>query len=164
MSRRRAVITGIGPVTCVGKGREDFWNGILSQKSGVGSITSFDPGVFRVRCAGEIADWNAEDFFSPQRLKRLDRYAQFAVVSARLALDDARIECSRENPQDRVGVSFGTAFNRRSLFKCLVVQRTQISLLSLVFAAWAQQIQIVVPVARYRWAKRCDTFETILRT
>ena len=109
MSRRRAVITGIGPVTCVGKGREDFWNGILSQKSGVGSITSFDPGVFRVRCAGEIADWNPEDFFSPQRLKRLDRYAQFAVVSAKLALDDARIECSRENPQDRVGVSFGTA-------------------------------------------------------
>ncbi len=109
MSRRRAVITGIGPVTCIGKGRENFWNGILSQKSGVSSITSFDPGVFRVRCAGEIADWNAEDFFSPQRLKRLDRYAQFAVVSAKLALDDAGIECSRENPQDRVGVSFGTA-------------------------------------------------------
>src|SRR4051812_14584327 len=109
MSRRRAVITGIGPVTCIGKGRENFWNGILSQKSGVGTITSFDPGVFRVRCAGEIADWNPENFFSPQRLKRLDRYAQFAVVSAKLALDDAGIECSRENPQDRVGVSFGTA-------------------------------------------------------
>ena len=109
MNRRRAVITGIGPVTCIGKGREDFWNGILSQKSGVGSITSFDPAVFRVRCAGEIADWNAEDFFSLQRLKRLDRYAQFAVVSAKLALDDAGIECSRENPRDRIGVSFGTA-------------------------------------------------------
>src|SRR4030095_12226850 len=54
-------------------------------------------------------DWNPEEFFSPQRLKRLDRYAQFAVVSAKLALEDARIEYSRENPQDRVGVSFGTA-------------------------------------------------------
>src|SRR5262249_57764945 len=48
-------------------------------------------------------------FFSPQRLKRLDRYAQFAVVSAKLALDDSQIDCSREKPQDRVGVSFGTA-------------------------------------------------------
>src|SRR3954469_8811181 len=109
MSRRRAVVTGIGPITCIGTGVDRFWHGILAEKSGIGSITSFDPGVFRVRCAGEIADWNPENFFSPQRLKRLDRYAQFAVVSAKLALDDAGIECSRENPQDRVGVSFGTA-------------------------------------------------------
>jgi 3-oxoacyl-[acyl-carrier-protein] synthase II len=109
VSRRRAVITGIGPVTCIGSGRENFWNAILSEKSGISGITSFDPSVFRVRCAGEIASWNAEDFFSPQRLKRLDRYAQFAVVSAKLALEDARIEYSRENPQDRIGVSFGTA-------------------------------------------------------
>src|SRR3954464_1454297 len=109
MSRRRAVITGIGPITCIGTGVDRFWDGIVAEKSGIGSITSFDPTVFRVQCAGEIRDWNAEDYFSPQRLKRLDRYAQFAVVSARLALEDARIEYSREKPQDRVGVSFGTA-------------------------------------------------------
>ena len=109
MSRRRAVITGIGPITCIGTGVDRFWDGILAEKSGIGSITSFDPSVFHVRCAGEIRDWNAEDHFSPHRLKRLDRYAQFAVVSAKLALEDARIEYSREKPQDRVGVSFGTA-------------------------------------------------------
>ena len=109
MSCRRAVITGIGPITCIGTGRQNFWNAILGERSGISSITSFDPSVFRVRCAGEIGNWNAEDFFSPQRLKRLDRYAQFAVVSAQLALDDARIDYSRDNPQDRVGVSFGTA-------------------------------------------------------
>ena len=109
MSRRRAVITGIGPITCIGTGVENFWNGILAERSGIDSITSFDPSVFHVRCAGEIRDWNAEDYFSPQRLKRLDRYAQFAVVSAKLALEDARIDYSREKPQDRVGVSFGTA-------------------------------------------------------
>jgi 3-oxoacyl-[acyl-carrier-protein] synthase II len=65
--------------------------------------------LFRVQCAGEMADWNPEEFFSPQRLKRLDRYAQFAVVSAQLALDDAHLEYSREKPQDSIGVSFGTA-------------------------------------------------------
>src|SRR4051794_4811167 len=109
MNRRRAVITGIGPITCIGTGVDRFWEGILAEKSGIGSITSFDPTVFHVRCAGEIRDWNAEDHFSPQRLKRLDRYAQFAVVSAQLALEDARLDYSREKPQDRVGVSFGTA-------------------------------------------------------
>src|SRR5437667_12284904 len=109
MSRRRAVITGIGPITCVGHGRENFWNGILAEKSGINSIAGFDPSAFRVRCAGEIHDWNSEEFFAPHRLKRLDRYAQFAVASAKLALDDARFDYSREKPQHRVGVSFGTA-------------------------------------------------------
>jgi 3-oxoacyl-[acyl-carrier-protein] synthase II len=109
MSRRRVVITGIGPITCVGHGRENFWDGILAEKSGIKSIASFDPSAFQVRCAGEIHDWNSEEFFPPHRLKRLDRYAQFAVASAKLALDDARFEYSREKPQHRVGVSFGTA-------------------------------------------------------
>jgi len=109
MSRRRVVITGIGPITCVGHGRENFWNGILAETSGINSIASFDPSAFRVRCAGEIRDWDPEEFFEPHRLKRLDRYAQFAVASAKLALDDAQLEYSREKPQHRVGVSFGTA-------------------------------------------------------
>ena len=107
--KRRAVITGIGPITCIGHGREDFWNAILAEKTGISRISSFDPKPFQVRCAGEILDWNPEEFFSPQRLKRLDRYAQFSVASARLALDDAGIRYSREEPQHRVGVSFGTA-------------------------------------------------------
>jgi 3-oxoacyl-[acyl-carrier-protein] synthase II len=109
MSRRRAVITGIGPITCIGHGRENFWNAILAERSGIRSITSFDSSVFRVRSAGEISDWDPEEFFSPHRLKRLDRYAQFAVLSAKLALDDAHLEYSHEKPQDRIGVSFGTA-------------------------------------------------------
>lgn len=109
MSRRRAVITGIGPITCIGSGRQKFWDAILSEKTGINRISTFDPQPFQVRCAGEIRDWNAEDFFPPQRLKRLDRYAQFAVASAKLALEDAGLEYSHERPQDRVGVSFGTA-------------------------------------------------------
>jgi 3-oxoacyl-[acyl-carrier-protein] synthase II len=107
--RRRCVITGLGPITCVGKGVDNFWKGILAEKTGIVPITSFDASAFGVRVAGEIRDWNPEEFFSPHRLKRLDRYAQFAVASARLALDDAGLECSREKPQPRVGVSFGTA-------------------------------------------------------
>jgi 3-oxoacyl-[acyl-carrier-protein] synthase II len=109
MSRRRAVITGIGPITCIGKGVETFWNGIRAEKSGITRITAFDPSIFNAHCGGEIADWNPDEFFPPHRLKRLDRYAQFSVASAKMALDDAAIEYSRENPQHRIGVSFGTA-------------------------------------------------------
>ncbi len=109
MSRRRAVITGLGPITCIGNGVDGFWNGILAEKSGISRISGFDPRPFQVRCAGEIRDWNPEQHFSPRMLRRLDRYAQFAVASAQLALDDAGINYSREQPQRRFGVSFGTA-------------------------------------------------------
>jgi 3-oxoacyl-[acyl-carrier-protein] synthase II len=109
MKRRRAVITGIGPISCIGKGVEDFWRGLRAERSGITRITSFDSSMFNAHCAGEIADWDPTQFFPPHRLKRLDRYAQFAVASAKLALDDAGIDYSRENPQHRIGVSFGTA-------------------------------------------------------
>jgi 3-oxoacyl-[acyl-carrier-protein] synthase II len=109
MSRRRAVITGIGPITCIGKGVEGFWNGILAEKGGVGRVSTFDTSAFNAHSGGEILDWNPDEFFPPHRLKRLDRYAQFAVASAKLAIADAGLECSNERPQDRAGVSFGTA-------------------------------------------------------
>ncbi|HEX4630536.1 MAG TPA: beta-ketoacyl-[acyl-carrier-protein] synthase family protein [Chthoniobacterales bacterium] len=109
MDKRRAVITGIGPITCIGTGREDFWRGLRAEKSGIRTISSFDTSEFNAHCAGEIVDWIPENHFPPHRLKRLDRYAQFAVASAKMALDDAGISYSRENPQDRIGVSFGTA-------------------------------------------------------
>ncbi len=108
-SQRRAVITGLGPITAVGIGRDDFWQGIRAEKSGIRKIESFDCSIFNAHCAGEIPSWTPEIFFPPHRLKRLDRYAQFAVASAQLALEDAGIEWSKEDPQDRIGVSFGTA-------------------------------------------------------
>jgi 3-oxoacyl-[acyl-carrier-protein] synthase II len=109
MTQRRAVITGIGPITCIGKGIDGFWNGILAEKSGITRISTCDTSAFGAHCGGEIPVWDPEEFFQPHRLKRLDRYAQFAVASAKLALDDANFEYSRDQPQDRVGVSFGTA-------------------------------------------------------
>jgi 3-oxoacyl-[acyl-carrier-protein] synthase II len=107
--KRRVVITGLGPITCIGTGKANFWNHILAGKSGISHVTGFDTRDFHARCGGEIRDWDPTRFFPPHRLKRLDRYAQFAVASALLALEDARFPWSRGAPQSRVGVSFGTA-------------------------------------------------------
>jgi 3-oxoacyl-[acyl-carrier-protein] synthase II len=109
MPRRRAVITGIGPITSVGIGRDNFWSGLRAETSGIQRISSFDTSEFNAHCGGEIPNWIPEDYFPPHRLKRLDRYAQFAVASAKMALDDAGIPYSKDKPQHRVGVSFGTA-------------------------------------------------------
>jgi 3-oxoacyl-[acyl-carrier-protein] synthase II len=109
MPKRRVVITGIGPITSVGIGKENFWQGLRAEKSGIQTISSFDTSEFNAHCGGEIPNWIPEDYFPPHRLKRLDRYAQFAVASARMALEDAGIPYSKEEPQARIGVSFGTA-------------------------------------------------------
>ena len=106
---RRAVITGIGPITCIGTGKDAFWQGLQAEKSGVRRISGFDTEPFHAHCGGEIRDWVPAEYFPPHRLKRLDRYAQFAVASATMALADAGLIWSREQPQHRVGVSFGTA-------------------------------------------------------
>jgi len=107
--RRRVVITGLGPITCAGIGREAFWKSIRAGRSGISRITSFDTSDLKAHCGGEIREWDPAVFFPPHRLKRLDRYAQFSVASALLALEDAGLPWSRETPTHRVGVSFGTA-------------------------------------------------------
>lgn len=106
---RRAVITGLGPITCIGVGKEPFWEGLRAGRSGIARITSFDTSELKAHCGGEVRDWDPSVWFPPHRLKRLDRYAQFAVASALLALQDAGLPWSPEQPQDRFGVSFGTA-------------------------------------------------------
>lgn len=107
--KRRVVITGLGPITCCGIGRDAFWHALHTGRSGIGPVTYFDATPFHARCAGEIHDWDPASVFPPHRLKRLDRASQFAVASALLALEDARLPWSRQTPQPRVGVSFGSA-------------------------------------------------------
>ena len=63
MSKRRAVITGVGPITAVGRGREDFWRGIRAEKSGIAEISFFDTSAFNAHCGGEIRDWVPKIFF-----------------------------------------------------------------------------------------------------
>ena len=105
----RVVITGIGALTCAGHGRKGLWEGILREKSGVSFITRFDTTDYDAKCAGEISDFDPTQHFPPHKLKRIDRYAQFALVLTQQALDDGGLKLSPENPRTDVGVSFGTA-------------------------------------------------------
>ncbi|HEY4734627.1 MAG TPA: beta-ketoacyl-ACP synthase II [Gemmatimonadaceae bacterium] len=108
MSKRRVVITGIGPITPIGTSRDAFWSGLQQQKSAVRSITRFDPSEFRSHNAAEINDFVPTDHLEAKRAKRLDRFAQFSVVGSQLALDDANLDLSKED-KERVGANMGTA-------------------------------------------------------
>ncbi|MCE0484170.1 MAG: beta-ketoacyl-[acyl-carrier-protein] synthase family protein [Methylacidiphilales bacterium] len=106
---RRVVITGLGALTCIGHGRKGLWEGLLRERSGVSFISRFDTTNYEAKCAGEIHDFVPSDHFPPHKLKRIDRYAQFALVLTQQALDDAGLKLSPENPRTDVGVCFGTA-------------------------------------------------------
>src|SRR5476649_223050 len=105
----RVVITGIGALTCVGHGRQGLWEGILREKSGISFPTRRSSDLYEAKCAGEINDFDPSQHFPPHKLKRIDRYAQFALVLTQQALDDSGLKLSPENPRTDVGVSFGTA-------------------------------------------------------
>lgn len=108
MEKRRVVVTGMGAVTPIGIGVDAFWNALLEGKSGIGPITAFDASDFPVRIAGEVKDFKAQDFIPDRKtIRHMDRNAQFAVASAKMAVDDAKLDMSQEDP-NRVGAIIGT--------------------------------------------------------
>jgi 3-oxoacyl-[acyl-carrier-protein] synthase II len=105
---RRVAITGIGAVTPIGITRAGLWDGLRACRSAVRTITRFDPSMFRSHNAAEIDDFRPGDFLDQKRIKRLDRFGQFAVVCAGLALQDAGIDMAKED-RERIGSMMGSA-------------------------------------------------------
>ena len=105
--KRRVVVTGVGPVTPIGTGKEEFWNNLIAGKSGVGIITRFDPTDFDVKIAGEVKDFDYAQFIDKKEGKRMDRVTHFAVAAAKLAVEDAKLDLEKIN-QVRAGVCVGS--------------------------------------------------------
>lgn len=118
MARRRAVITGIGCVTPIGIGREAFWEGLRRQRSAVRPLDRFDASAMRSRIAAHVDDFAPERWIPARRVRRFDRYSQFAVAAAALALADAGLLRSPPGGEplldddllpERCGVEMGSA-------------------------------------------------------
>lgn len=92
---RRVVVTGIGAITPVGNTAEEFWKGLKEGKCGIDEIKSFDTTNQKVHIAGEIKNYNPEDYFDRRSCKRLDRFTQLAMIASREAFKDSKI--SEEN-------------------------------------------------------------------
>jgi len=105
---RRVVITGVGAVTPVGIGHEALWEGVRAGQSAVRRITRFDASTFPSQIAAEVRDFSPTDFMEARRLKRLDRFSQFALAAARLAVDDAGLPLMGE-AREQTGVLIGSA-------------------------------------------------------
>ncbi|MCC5896732.1 MAG: beta-ketoacyl-ACP synthase II [Phormidium sp. BM_Day4_Bin.17] len=105
--RKRVVVTGLGAITPIGKTVDDYWQGLLSAKIGIGPITLFDPADYACRIAGEVQDFDPHAYIDRKDAKRMARFAQFAVAASKQALTHAGLEINDLNAE-QVGVMLGT--------------------------------------------------------
>lgn len=104
---RKVVITGLGIVSPIGIGIDNFWTAALSGTCGVKRITSFDISAYRSQVGAEIPDFDPQRFLPEQNTDRIDRFAQFGLVASRMAVQDSGLDINSEDPY-RVGVSIGS--------------------------------------------------------
>ena len=104
---RRVVVTGMGAVTPIGIGVENFWNGIKNNQVGIQIIDRFDPTEFKAKVAAQVNDFNPKDYMDPKSAKRMDKFCQYAVAAAKEAVEDANLCMENEDPY-LVGVSIGS--------------------------------------------------------
>lgn len=106
----RVVITGIGLVTPLAIGKVETWQALLAGKSGIAPITIFDASAFRVRFAGEVKDWDGQRFVPKKKLKEMDRFCEFAMGAAEMAIKDAQLELTDDERNETgcfIGVGIG---------------------------------------------------------
>ena len=106
---QRVVVTGIGMVTPLGIGREEFDRRLFSGETGIAEIKSFDTSKLSSHLGAEVTNFNPRDFISVKNMRRMDKISLMAAASARLALEDAGLQITEGN-RDRVGIILGTAF------------------------------------------------------
>lgn len=114
--KRRVVITGIGLLSPLGVGVEESWSGLCAGKSGIGPITRFDTSNFQTKIAGEVKNFNPEDFLSRKDAKRTQPFIAYAIAASRMAMEDSGLVIDDTN-RNRVGVLTGCGLGGLSLLE-----------------------------------------------
>ena len=105
--KRRVVITGMGAITPVGIGKDEYWQALLAGQSGIARITRFDPSDYATQIAGEVKGFEPANYMDKKEAKRMDRFTQFAIAATKMAFDDSHIDLDQED-KSRIGTLIGT--------------------------------------------------------
>ncbi|HXG36601.1 MAG TPA: beta-ketoacyl synthase N-terminal-like domain-containing protein, partial [Dehalococcoidia bacterium] len=103
---RRVVITGMGAITPIGNSIQEFWSNCLAGRSGISYVTHFDASPYPARIAGEVKNFDPEDYIDRREARRMGRFIQLAVVAATEAIKQSDLELERED-RERIGVVLG---------------------------------------------------------
>ncbi len=106
----RVVITGLGVISPNGKNNEGFWNSVLFGKSGIKKIQGFDVSEYSTQIAGQITDFNPEECIERNEARRMSRFSQFAIYTAKMAIMDANLQLNEKNNED-TGIVVGVSVN-----------------------------------------------------
>ena len=117
MELKRVVVTGIGAITPIGNDAPTTWKNALEGVSGAGPITHFDASLFKTQFACEVKGYNSADYFDRKELRKYDLYAQYGVVSAKEAIEDAGLESAANLDRNRVGVIFAAGIGGLHTFE-----------------------------------------------
>jgi len=120
MELKRVVVTGLGALTPIGNNVEEYWNALVAGKSGSAPITYFDTEKFKTKFACELKNFNALDFFDRKEARKLDRFAQYAIVASDEAIKDSGIDLNVVN-KHRVGVIWGAGIGGLETFQDEVI-------------------------------------------
>jgi 3-oxoacyl-[acyl-carrier-protein] synthase II len=116
MDLKRVVITGLGALTPIGNSIDEYWNGLASGVSGAGMITRFDASKFKTQFACELKNFNTSDHFDRKEARKYDHYAQFGLIAAHQAFEDAGIKSEKIN-LDRAGVIWSSGIGGLDTFE-----------------------------------------------
>lgn len=116
MELKRVVVTGIGCVTPIGNNPEEAWANVVAGKSGAAPITHFDTTNFKTRFACEVKDLNVNDYIDRKEARKIDPYAQYALIAASQAIDDCGIDLEKAD-KNRIGVVFGVGIGGIKTFE-----------------------------------------------
>lgn len=116
MELRRVVVTGLGALTPIGNTVSDYWDGLISGKSGAADITYFDASLFKTQFACELKNFNPENFMDRKLSRKMDRFAQYAIVSSDEAIKDSRLNVEKID-KDRIGVIWGAGIGGLETFQ-----------------------------------------------
>lgn len=116
MKLKRVVVTGMGALTPIGNNLEEYWNGLLNGVSGAAPITHFDASKFKTRFACEVKNFEVTDFINRKDARKMDKFAQYAMVAAEEAINDSKIDLEKIN-KDRVGVIWGAGIGGLETFQ-----------------------------------------------
>ena len=114
--KKRVVITGTGIVSSVGMGTKKFWNNIKEGKSGISKIERVDVSDMPTKVAAEIKNFNPEEYIDIKEARRMDRFAQFAMAAAKMAIEDSELNLGSV-PKDRLGVVVGSGIGGIETFE-----------------------------------------------
>jgi len=104
------VITGVGVISPVGTGKDDFWKGLIEGRDGIEEIAAFDTAPFRSKKGALVNGFHPKAFIPPLKIRRLDRASQFAIAAARMALEDAGLSLGEDAAPERIGIILGSGF------------------------------------------------------